>query len=90
MRRPFETNYMSIILWSTVLEAKEDRDVYKAEKRKEKINQMLAVAIRYSQIRGHTLKQRGVHNAVGNLMGLWIVRLRWQCGEVNCSKAEAL
>lgn len=37
LRRPFETNYMSIILWITILEAKEDRDVYKAEK-KEKEN----------------------------------------------------
>lgn len=37
---------------------------------------------------GHTLEQRGVHDAAGNLMGLWIMWLRWQCGEVNCSKAE--
>lgn len=34
--RPFETNYMSIILWSAILEAKEDRDVYKAEKKERK------------------------------------------------------
>lgn len=51
---------------------------------------MLAVAITVQPNPGHTLKRRGVDDAVGNLMGLWLMRLRRQCGGVNCSKAEIL
>lgn len=32
--RTFKTNYMSIILWHTILEDKKDRDAYKAEKKR--------------------------------------------------------
>ncbi len=47
-----------------------------------KINQMLAAAIRVQPNLDRTLKRRGVDDAVRNLMSLWLMRLRWQCGGV--------
>lgn len=47
-----------------------------------KINQMLAAAIRVRPNLDRTLKRRGVDDAVRNLMRLWLMRLRWQCGGV--------
>lgn len=48
---------------------------------------MLVVAIRVWPNLDRTLKQRGVDDAVRNLMRLWLMWLRWQCGGVNRSKA---
>lgn len=53
-----------------------------------KINQTLVVAIRVRPNLDRTLKRRGVDDAVRSLMRLWLMWLRWQCGGVNCSKAQ--